>query len=104
MIKSIVRITTDDTGKTYEFPEIPIGIDGNPEIWALRLGIAVIDNKGNPQLQNATMKTLHVERETLEKAGLIPFVKPEDKNRQPTETAKDLILRLLEMCEVYPSE
>ena len=98
MKESIVRITTDDTHKTYEFPN-----DDNPQLWQVNLQMEALNPFGNAH-PNYTQKTVYIERETLEKAGLVPFSKPEDKKRQPTETAEDLILRLLEMCEVYPAE
>ncbi len=99
MKEEIVRITTDDTGKTYEFPG-----EGNPQIWQVNLQMEALNQLGNAH-PTCTEKTVYIERETLEKAGLVPFTntKP-DVRYEPTETAEDLIIRLLEMCEVYPAK
>ena len=100
MIKDIVRITTDDTGKTYEFPG-----ENNPNIFAVEVRIKelTVGGKGTFNAYDGVRKIVHLEERTLQHAGLTLQSKAE-KKIPPTETATDLILRLLEMCEVYPAE
>ena len=99
--KSVVRITTEDTKKTYEFP----GLD-NPQLWAVTLQIKCVDGGGFAHFSSpsfCTERIIHVERETLANAGLIG--RPVEKEDKPLEeTAEDLILRLLEHVGVYPVE
>ncbi len=99
-LKNVMRITTEDTKKTYEFPG-----EDNPQLWAVQLQIDRVDGGGHAYFNSHLRipKTIHVERETLENAGLLPM-KKEIKDASPTETPEDLILRLLEHVGVYPSE
>ena len=94
--KTITRITTEDTKKTYEFPN-----KGNPQLWAVTLSIEKIYHYGQPKYGCVCKKIIHVERETLENAGLLPK-QNEKKDGEPEETPADLILRLLEHVGVYP--
>ncbi len=99
--KSIVRITTEDTKKTYEFPK-----EGNPRLYSVELKITAIGSSGQPQFGSMCAKYIHLEENTLLKAGLL-----QDQSRGPkeagvpiTETPEDLILRLLEHVGIYPVE
>lgn len=97
--KSIVRITTEDTKKTYEFPN-----EENPPICAVKIEISSIDPGGNSyfgSVSSSITKIVHLELETIENAGLRPMRK-DRKDESPTETPEDLILRLLEHVGVYP--
>ena len=101
MKESIVRITTADTKKTYEFP------GDNPELYEARITLCKVDNGGNSYLDakrydNIT-KTIYIELDTVLKAGLEPYYHtPKNTDPEPTETAEDLIIRLLEHVGYYP--
>ena len=96
--KSIVRITTEDTKKTYDFPD-----ESNPQIWAVKLQVDRLSPDGSLSGFSSyqTSKIIHIERETLENARLVPIAE-ERKDEAAQETAEDLILRLLEHVGVYP--
>jgi len=99
--KSVVRITTEDTGRTYEFPD-----KDNPQIWGVQLKIDSVSTHGATNFSSySTTRVIHVERETLENAGLLPMSeKDKECKDEPQETAEDLILRLLEHVGFYPVE
>lgn len=102
MESKIIRIVTEDTGKTYEFPN-----GGNPPLWGVKLEIAQVDPFGSTPFnyQRIVSKIIHVERSTLEKAGLNPLLKKNKDELEPAiETIEDLIIRLLEHVGVYPTE
>ncbi|KKN37428.1 hypothetical protein LCGC14_0763770 [marine sediment metagenome] len=96
--KTITRITTEDTKKTYEFPN-----EGNPQLWAVTLSIEGISSYGRPEYGSECKEIIHIEQKTLENAGLLPK-QNEKKEELQEETAEDLILRLLEHVGVYPVE
>ena len=99
--KSILRITTEDTQQTYEFPDTT-----NPPICAVKIEIALIHSQGHSYFgpgSAATETIVHLELATIENAGLRPMRK-ERKNELPVETPEDLILRLLEHVGIYPTE
>ena len=100
MRKEIVRITTADTKETHEFPGKDL-----PDLWAVGIMINSLDGRGHHTAGRSIIHTVYVERQTLVNAGLRP-VCAEDKKPTPEdeETAEDLILRLLEMVDVYPTE
>ncbi len=102
MIEDIKRITTDDTHKTYEFPSAHLS-ENNPNIFAVEVTIKPITacGRASTYAYEHVKKIIHLEEETLQNAGLKPLQRNEEK-AEPTETAEDLILRLLEMCDVYP--
>jgi len=99
--KNVVRITTEDTKKMYEFPS-----ETSPEIWAVNIRIERLNLNGIVCFNAASYyseKVIHVEERTLQNAGLIG--RPSDKKDEPIEeTPEDLILRLLEHVGVYPVE
>jgi hypothetical protein len=97
MRENIVRITTADTKKTYEFP------GDNPQIWEIKLSSSMVGPVGNPQYGFSTDGTIYLERETLENAGLRPKNKP-DTAVSNHETIEDLIIRMLEHLGYYPAE
>lgn len=100
MIKKVIQVTTDDTGETYEFPG-----DNNPNLFVVEVRIKRIDKGGTTAIyvDDPVVKILHLEERTLQDAGLTPRPKKE-QDTPLVETAEDLILRLLAMCEVYPGE
>ena len=102
MKKTVVRITTADTRKTYEFP------GDHPQIWEVKLTIEEIGVDGNYDrfrtgYHSYPAKVVYLELETLQNAGLKPIPK-EETEKLPTETAEDLIIRLLEHVGVFPAE
>jgi len=100
--KSVVRITTEDTKKTYEFPG-----EDNPRLYSVELKITAIDHGGHLQSYGTIgAKHIHLEENTLLKAGLLPrrYNVPDEKEVPTEETPEDLILRLLEHVGVYPVE
>jgi len=99
-IQNFVRVTTADTKKTYEFPG-----EGNPEIWQVEITIKTLHRisgalDGYPM--TSPKNIIHVERETLENAGVVGKRVEPGKKHVPKETAEDLIIRLLEHVECYP--
>lgn len=98
-IKNIVRITTTDTKRTYEFPSEK----GHPQLWEITLIINDIDKNGRVSTPsyNPPKGLVHVERKTLEDAGVLPMAR-ERETEAPTETVEDLIIRLLEHVGYYP--
>ena len=101
-IKTVVRITTTDTKKTYEFPSEK----GHPNLWQVSLTVQFIDKNGRvsrPSTYEPPSGIVHVERKTLEDAGVLPMAHDrKTKDEGPTETVEDLIIRLLEHVGYYP--
>ena len=102
MKESFVRITTADTKKTYEFPN-----KDNPPLFEVSLKICPIQANGGAcyDVYQYTQinKSVHLELETLLRAGLEPYHhKAKENDPEPTETAEDLIIRLLETVGYYP--
>jgi len=99
--KSVVRITTEDTKKTYEFPG-----DDNSKLYSVELKITAIGPNGQTQWGAVSATHIHLEENTLLKAGLLQdqYRGPKEAYVPTTETPADLILRLLEHVGVYPVE
>ena len=99
--KSVTRITTSDTKKTYEFT----GPD-TPRLWAVDLQINSVNTNGLiTRYSSDTPTTVFLERETLKEHGLFPRVKTEVS--EPVgiaPTVEDLILDLLGHLGVYPEQ
>ena len=102
MKKEIIRITTEDTHKTYEFPS-----DGNPDLFEVKIRIRPIDSQGkilNIYAYTHTTGTIYVEKDTLLSAGLKPYnYKPKATDPEQTESFEDLFIRMLEHVGYYPS-
>lgn len=113
MRKQYVEITTADTGKTYRYDH------NNPvetQLWEVTLNISCVDSKTgrswyvadvvSPISRAHPPVTIYLERETLENAGLLPVrsASKNDQDEEPTETAEDLLIRLLEHLGYYPTE
>lgn len=104
MRENIVRITTHDTKKTYEFPS---GKTKNiPNLWEVEMKISAVDWLGRSDFNyRYTTKRICLERETLLSHGLTGEIKDkEGKVIEPPKTPEDLILELLEIVGVYPTE
>ena len=99
--ETVTRITTVDTKKTYELPD-----KNAPQLWELALTIACIDERdGSTNTRSGNVAVIHVERQTLVNAGLMPVANDDKEPTEETkETAEDLCLRLLEHLDVYPVE
>lgn len=101
MREELVRITTHDTEKMYEFPR-----KGSPALFLVEMRIRPVDRDGAvknvPQYRHID-NGMYVELDTLLKAGMKPYErKPQEGDPEPVETAEDLMVRLLELVGVYP--
>lgn len=98
--ETVTRITTADTGKTYELPD-----KSAPQLWEIELSIGRVDRYSGIVGTRSKGNLIHVERQTFVNAGLMPVAKGDKKVTEETkETAEDLCLRLLEHLGVYPEE
>jgi len=99
--QNINRITTEDTKKTYDFPD-----PDNPHLYSVELKITAVGSNGSEQFGVVCAKQIHLEENTLLKAGLLrqQYNMPDEKEVPTEETPTDLILRLLEHVGVYPTE
>ena len=103
--KSIIRITTYDTNKTYDF--FRGEKNNNPPIWEVGLFVKAVDCNGvtSDNGNRWPRKTIYLERNVLENAGLVPSVRVKDgPKKEPQKTSEELILALLEYVGVYPLE
>lgn len=102
MRKTITYITTADTKKTYEYPDLK---SKNPQLWAVKLSITWVGNTGRHGDPDQEKTVIYLERETLENVGLLPAEKKlPESTPEPQETVEDLILRLLEHVGIFPAE
>ena len=104
MRKQYVEITTHDTKKTYRFP--PEEGVVNPQLWETRIQIRCLGTFGMGSPSWSSAESIHLERSTLERVGLLP--KPRDEQilqvNVKKKTPEDLLLELLETVGVYPTE
>ena len=99
MKKTVVRITTEDTKKTYELPG-----EDTPQLWAAEISVAAVDQYGHNRNPDSCKKTIYLERQTLIDHGLIGKMQETKDQSVPAPTAEDLILQLLECVGVFPEE
>ena len=99
MKKTVVRITTEDTKKTYELPG-----EDTPQLWAAEISVACVDKNGYHRHPDSCKKTIYLERQTLIDHGLFCVMKETNNQSVPSLTAEDLILQLLECVGVFPEE
>jgi hypothetical protein len=104
MKKYITEITTTDTKKTYNYERF--SENDNPQIWEATISVNPVDgNSGEKNNYPTKSKTIYLERATLENASLLPMEREREIEKvQPTETAEDLIIRLLNHVGFYPTE
>ena len=101
-----VYITTDDTGNTYLMDKG--GYQNNPQLWAVEIGMACVNSQtgSHNMIAHADRKVFYVERNTLEKLGMVPFVPKRNdvsiEERQDEIT--DVLLKLLSMVGIFPEE
>jgi len=99
MKKNIVRITTQDTKKTYDLPG-----DGVPQLWEVELFISAVSSSGyvRKDKYQYPSKTFYFERKTLENIGMIGAEPKEKPVRTAYLTTEDLLLELLAEIGIYP--
>lgn len=102
MKRVYTEITTADTKKTYVMDR---NSDNNPQLWEASISLKCLDKAGDIDNYRNKTANIYLERETLERAGLLPQAIYKDKpNVEPAETAEDLIIRLLNHVGFYPTE
>ena len=103
MRKNIIRITTHDTKKTYEFPAKKE--EENPRLWEVELRIGTVNSDGRTRYGFNTKCGIFLEGETLEFHGLKGEIKNEEgKVVKPPKTPEDLLLELLGTLGFYQTE
>jgi hypothetical protein len=100
MIEAVSRITTID-GTIHE---CSVSRPSEVQLWAVNLSIGFVDRQtGHVNPHCSTKATVHVERDVLVNAGLLPWCIGDKKPTIETEeTAEQLIIRLLNHVGVYP--
>lgn len=93
------------TGKEYHYPA---EAGQNPQIWAVNIRLNCLDsrfelNRASWGINWSNEQILHVDREDLEKAGLMPCTE-ERTEKEIKENLADLLLRLLAEVGVFPTE
>ena len=104
--EDIVRITTHDTGKTYEFVKYGKPNESAPRLFKCDMKISPLNENGqewgNDSICNAT---IYLELDTLINAGIRQKQMAKGTSHpEPTETVEDLLIRLLESVGYYPAE
>ena len=99
MIENKLYVTTVD-GNTYD-----LGDKDRPQIWEVELGIRLVSNYGATSGVSPKIAKIHVERQQLINAGLLPVAYNDELPIPETsETVEDLILRLLSHVGVFPEQ
>jgi len=92
--ENLTIISTSDSGKEYKYP-IDVENDVNPNLFELVVEVFRILPTGESESINETF-SLHVEKKTLEDAGLILMNGDRHIDDKPTETIEDLVFRLFQ--------
>jgi len=92
--ENLIVISTEDSCKIYEYP-IDVEIYHDHNLYELRIEVFKILTTGEPEPINRTF-TLHVEKRTLEDAGVILMNGDRPIDDKPTETIEDLVFRLFQ--------
>jgi hypothetical protein len=95
MKKTVTYITTADTKKTYAFPTEKD--KKNPQLWMVELRMNAVDgNLGYSSIGSLdySQANVYLERETLEKVGLVGKRIDVKEDTPPKETVEDLIIRM----------
>jgi len=90
--ETFVRITTEDTKKTYELPGKDV-----PQLWHVSMEI-----RSHEKGYSICKEDIYLERQTLVDHGLVPQVEKDTPPPAPVPTVEDLILQLLEAVGVFP--
>lgn len=80
--------------KMFEGDEIEIPIPKGKQIWELTVSRSCLSINGSAG-ERSTIATIHVKRETLERAGLLPVVDTKGESESQKETTEQLLTRLL---------
>ena len=103
MRENIVRITTHDTKQTYEYPRKKGKED--PQLWEVTLQAGFVNNNSGQTQYLSKVKSVFLTQDTLMSHGLVGQVRDKDNNVIVSpKTPEDLILELLEIVGVYPTE
>jgi len=78
------------SGKSYL-----LGEDSTPQIWQVAIRFDSVDSRGFASGNAYGEHTRHIEREHLERAGVLPAVAI-PKEEHASETVEDLLVRVLE--------
>lgn len=101
-IKQKIIVNTADTKETIEFP----GEKKWGDVWQLEIGVRSIDANGGVSSTRPIPHILHVTRQTIIDAGLIPQAKGDDAPpvARTEENAEELLLKLLALVGIEPQE
>ena len=103
MRENIVRITTHDTKQTYEYLREKGKED--PQLWEVTLQTGYVNNCSGQTQYLSKAVSVFLTEETLKSHGLVGQVRDKDNNVIVSpKTPEDLILELLEIVGVYPTE
>ena len=104
MKRNIVRITTHDTKQTYEYPREK-GEGDDPQLWEVTLQTGYVNNDSGQTQYLSKAVSIFLTEETLKSHELVGQVRDKDNNvKVSPKTPEDLILELLEIVGVYPTE
>ncbi len=100
-VKTFIRTVE---GNTYEYPDQDKPRK-NPQVWAVSMTLQCVEeDTGDYSFKRySTQKTIFVERDTLENAGLMQVFDGREIPEEKKITVEDLILQLLEHVGVYPA-
>lgn len=98
MKETIVRITTADTKKTYEFPN-----KNNPQLWEVTMETRCVQVDGSINPSSSIKETLYYERQSLVDAALLPQGRNDSPPPIPPRTLEDMFAEILEHMGVFPS-
>ncbi|MDF1551963.1 MAG: hypothetical protein P1P84_02820 [Deferrisomatales bacterium] len=101
MRQSVIRITTHDTKEVFEYP------GENPRLWDVQIKIARVNHQGQSNTDDRfTIPSAKVflTEGTMRKFGLVPQQTKVKEVPHTQSTAEDLLLELLSLVGVYPTE
>mgnify|MGYP006054188537 CR=1 FL=1 len=101
-IQQKIIVTTADTKERIEFP----GDKKWGDVWQLEICVRSIDANGCVNSTRPSPHIIHVTRQTIVDAGLIPPVKGDDAPpvARTEENAEELLLKLLALVGIEPQE
>lgn len=97
-------IMTDDTGKTYE--KDGTYQEESVQLWAIEISMSALDTNGNYSTYGRKSHIFYVERQTLERLGLVPYfqAKAPVAPRTQEDEIRETLEKLLSLVGVYPAE
>ena len=94
-------ITTDDTNKTYLMD--PAAGASNPKLYRIDVGFNYVEPNGYSKPVPRNIKEFYVERNTLERLGMLPFIpKREPENKPTIDEVRETLEHLLSLVGIYP--